>query len=686
MKLIKTNLKIKSGFFVFCLVFLSLVILIYPTATHIFQFKNKVFGEKMVAIQREAGYPKLANYFLSSNQNFDYQKLASYDLLILPIDTQIYNPEFFVYAREYNPDIIILAYTPAQSVNTNSLGDRNSFNYQLNAQIKDNWLLKDSRGNSISSWPGLKNINVNSEWNNWFPEFVKNKVLDTGFWDGIFYDMTDKTINWSNNGDIDVDNNGVKDEVTHANELWTVGFSKLLQNSRNIFESEKIIVLNGAIDELWLPFVNGVMFENFPTPWLGGSWKNVMNNLQKYEPMVSSPKKIFIINNLGADGDLKKIRFDLISSLFENVYFSSDQSVERHEDLRWYDEYNIYLGAPLNRAYNILNNKIVQYGSGVWRRDFSNAIVLLNVTNKSQIINLTDEVYEKIRGSESQNSEGQIISQISLAPTEGIMLLRKLELLKNVVFNNGTFVRVFDKIGKVKRTGFYSYDKSVSGGREIIFIDVDNDNELEKILAHNGLVSILKKNGSILSAFYPYTKNYQKGVHLALADINNDGKSEIVTGAYQGGGPHIRIFDLKGNLMNPGWFAFDKNNRGGVTVALSDVNGDGQKEIIAGAGKGLAPQIKIFDVQGKLLNAFLVYDKNFQGGVNVTGADLNNDKIDEIITGAGVGGGPHVRIFSGQGKNLGLDFFAFDKNKRQGVRVGTADVDDDGQVEILGMN
>ncbi len=685
MKLIKITSKTGRGFFVFCLIFLFLAV--YPSATNVFRFKNKVFGEKITAIQRQAGYPKLANYFLSSDQNFDYQKLASYDMVILPIDTQIYNPEFFVYARDYNPDIVILAYTPSQSINTNSLNDSNSFNYKLNAQIQDGWLLKDSAHNLVASWPGLKNINVSSYWNNWFPEFVQAEVLGTGFWDGIFYDMVDKTINWTNNGDIDLDNNGVKDEANYANKLWQNGFTSFLQKSRVIFGNDKIIVLNGAVDDSWLQFSNGIMFENFPTPWLGNNWQSAMNLLKKYQTSVSVGKKFFIINNLGADSDFKKIRFDLISALFEDVYFSSDQSIEHHEDLRWYDEYDVNLGAALNKPYSVLNTNIVQYAPSVWRRDFSNAVVLLNAASKEQTINLTDGVYEKIRGQENQTNNGQIIiNQITLAPNEGIVLLRKLELLKNVAFNNGAFVRVFNNQSEVKRTGFYSYDPAVAGGREMILIDVDHDNELEKIVAHNGEIRVIKKSGLIINALYPYTRAYQKGVHLALADINGDNELEIITGAYQGGGPHVRIFSITGQLINAGWFAFDKNNRGGVNIALGDVNNDGQKEIIAGAGKGLEPQVKIFSPNGQLLKTFLAYDKNFKGGVNVAAADLNNDGISEIITGAGVGGGPHVRIFNSQGTNLGLDFFAFDKNKRQGVRVGAGDVDDDGQIEILGMN
>jgi hypothetical protein len=72
----------------------------------------------------------------------------------------------------------------------------------------------------------------------------------------------------------------------------------------------------------------------------------------------------------------------------------------------------------------------------------------------------------------------------------------------------------------------------------------------------------------------------------------------------------------------------------------------------------------------------------FRGGVNVAAADINGDGLAEIITGAGAGGGPHVRYFNHRGEFIN-HFFAYDKDLRTGVQVAAGDLDGDGLAEII---
>src|SRR5439155_13300663 len=118
----------------------------------------------------------------------------------------------------------------------------------------------------------------------------------------------------------------------------------------------------------------------------------------------------------------------------------------------------------------------------------------------------------------------------------------------------------------------------------------------------------------------------------------------LVTGAGAGGGPHVEVFDGMTGALVRSFFAYDTAFRGGVTVAAADVNGDGTDDIITGAGPGGGPHVKVFDgASGALLASFFAYDAAFRGGVFVAGGDVDGDGRADIITGAGKGGGPHVK-------------------------------------------
>ena len=94
-----------------------------------------------------------------------------------------------------------------------------------------------------------------------------------------------------------------------------------------------------------------------------------------------------------------------------------------------------------------------------------------------------------------------------------------------------------------------------------------------------------------------------------------------------------------------------------------------KKEIICAPEFGGGPHIRIFDKDGNVLSQFFAYNKNFRGGVNISAVDIDYDGFDEIITGAGFGGAPHVRIFEKDGKLL-KSFYAFDEKLNRGINVG----------------
>ncbi|MCR4280455.1 MAG: VCBS repeat domain-containing M23 family metallopeptidase [Candidatus Komeilibacteria bacterium] len=165
----------------------------------------------------------------------------------------------------------------------------------------------------------------------------------------------------------------------------------------------------------------------------------------------------------------------------------------------------------------------------------------------------------------------------------------------------------------------------------------------------------------------PYGNDFLGGTYIAFAEDNNLNEKIIITGAGRGGGPHIRIFGAERQPLG-GFMAYDDRFRGGVDVALGDIDGNGSLEIITAPGQGGGPHIRIFDKKGNVLNQFMAYNPAWRGGVNIAAADLDGDGKAEIITGAGAGGGPHVRVFNADGQLL-TEVFAYAAGFRGGVDV-----------------
>ncbi len=190
-------------------------------------------------------------------------------------------------------------------------------------------------------------------------------------------------------------------------------------------------------------------------------------------------------------------------------------------------------------------------------------------------------------------------------------------------------------------------------------------------------------------SFMAFDPGFSGGVRVAMGDFNGDGIDDVVVAAGPGAGPNVRVFDGASGAPLPGmlgsFFAYDPAFAGGVFVAVGDVNGDGTPDIITGAGPGAGPHVKVFDgTNGAVLKSFYAYDAAFAGGVHVAGGDVNGDGRDDIITGA-ADAAPHVRAFSGRDDNaLLLNFMAFDPatGGRAGVNVTSGDVNGDGKADV----
>ncbi len=213
---------------------------------------------------------------------------------------------------------------------------------------------------------------------------------------------------------------------------------------------------------------------------------------------------------------------------------------------------------------------------------------------------------------------------------------------------------------------------------------------LKSNLSLTQIRNLILENADNVDSFNPAYKgqlgkgrlNVFKAISQAIMEVPAEPVkiNKIITSPAKGGGPHVRIF--KKDLVSSQFFAHDKNFNGGLSVASTETDGDGETEVIVGLGKGTYPWVKIFSQNGDLEEKIVAYQENFRGGVEVAVGDVDGDGEKEIITAPGAGGGPEIRIFNLQGL-LENRFFVFDKKDRSGLELAVGDVDGNGVEEII---
>ena len=192
------------------------------------------------------------------------------------------------------------------------------------------------------------------------------------------------------------------------------------------------------------------------------------------------------------------------------------------------------------------------------------------------------------------------------------------------------------------------------------------------------------QTGEVIKSFFAYNPAFSGGVSIALADFNNDGVLDIVTGAGAGGGPQVNIFDGSNFSLIKSFFAFDSNFRGGVNVGAGDINQDGSMDIVAAAGAGGGPEVRVFNGSTlAVISQWYAYESSFSGGVTIAVGDLGDDGVFEVVTGAGSGGSPLVKVFNANTGAFITQLLAYADAFKGGISVGINDGDGNGTLDII---
>lgn len=641
--------------------------------------------------------PQIANWYIkwSIDSDAEAEWLAEWDMMIIDIESGFYSRDRLEYIKELNPDIKIMAYiSPADLLPDARDLDEGTTRKEIGEKLDETpqWILRKENGEYAHWWQDYYIYNITNKapvdedglrFNTYLPRLIRDKVIKDDIWDGVFYDNLWEDVTFVSE-DLDLDMDGTAESKKVLNKQWRRGIKKILQKTRKYANNNgrKDFIIMGNGGTRYHQHLTGVGYEHFPNTVYGG-WVDSMEQYNFILSTETNTELAFLnsnVSNSGNAANYKKFRFGMMSALLNDGYFHFDNGDLSHTERWYYDEYDISIGDPINGAFNTLDSdNPTELKEGVWRRDYEDATVLLNSTNEYQRVRLGSG-YERFQGSQdTDTNSGQRVGSITIPPQDGILLLRTLQTIPDAVFVNGAFTKVFGWKGKEKRNSFFAYDGRFEGQEQVHRISKNG----KVVVAGDTYVEVYNNKNDLLARFAPYGSDYTGGVNIAVSNLYGGGKNYIVTGN-KSGQAHVRIYDLKGNIVNDGCYPFPPQHLGGVNVGVGNVQGGKSQEIVVAAGFGGGPHVRIFSNNCTLLHpGFFAYEEHLRIGVNMAVGDVNGDGRAEIITGAGPGGGPHVRIFNNDGTLMSPGFFAYDKSDRSGVLVSTADTNGDGKDEII---
>ena len=571
--------------------------------------------------------PLLANYYLANLTGGAEQieALAKYDCLILT-PAQIYAHQGEVKAiRRKNSQIIILAYVPSQSYNTKYNPTDPVFKY---LQVPNNSWLYSSTGKNIIFWTDLKMVNMNQEWSDYYTNFISERILSLPEIDGIFLDMIDGGISGLNGGDLDINLDGKKDSASYVDNEWVKRVAYFLE-TLNKNTSAKYIVINGSSVLNYQSFINGRMYETFPTPWeQGGDWSKILTGL-KNNQVINSKPQLYILNsntnNSGNNKDYKKMRFGLGSSLLlDNIYFSFDYGDQNHGQTWWYDEYAIDLGSAVGEAESENKN----FEEGLWWREFDRGIAIVNSGASLENMELGAE-YEKLLGTQdTKTNDGSIVDNISVQSQDGILMLKTTQTVAEVPFKNGDFLRFYDPFGKRVRNAFFAYDNEYAGGTKVFRGDVDDEPGQELILIKGPRMEIYNSTGGRWFNYYPFGGGFKGEINVAVGKLYGSGTDQILIAPSYGN--EIILLNYHGQILERGFYPLGKEYNQGFTVGIGNVDkSDFWGEVVVGTGNG---KVMVFDRNLKeLKKTFYPFGKSFTKNIEVAVGQVDDASYDKII-------------------------------------------------------
>ena len=352
--------------------------------------------------------------------------------------------------KKRNPDIKVVLYSKANEVSfKNSSSDR-SENDVFSQAHKHDWWVRDPQGQPVRSQykDEFKLVNLTRfgkkvnglTWPQWYARwsyehyFEPNPLIDGLYMDNVSWQphpTATKTADWDGDGKVD---DGTREDVR---SWFRQGYRDYFDEIGTLMPKGKLRFANTARWGQTTPSDNASLAEYYgvvhggaiesliaqgkrhaPEEW--GGWQVALNYYRKVMSVLAPPKIGVVMHALTSADNYQEVRYGLATTLMDNGYYAAHVQSEGYTSTRWYDEYGVKMG----RAASL--PPMAMWKDGVWRRDFENAIVLVNPKGNGPRTIALEKPYRKFKGSQDPKvNDGSKVTTVTLQDRDGIVLLKE---------------------------------------------------------------------------------------------------------------------------------------------------------------------------------------------------------------------------------------------------------------------